>query len=51
MCELGFCCGIGGVAGEHPGVVLSLVYRLVRLWVPETVPLPLTWSFLPDQAE
>ena len=29
-CELGFCCGIGSVAGTISGVVLSLLYRLVR---------------------
>jgi putative transposase len=29
-CELGFCCGISTVDGSISGVLLSLVYRLVR---------------------
>jgi hypothetical protein len=29
-CELGFCCGISTVDGTISGVLLSLVYRLVR---------------------
>jgi len=29
-CELMFCCGIRGEAGSISGVLLSLVYRLVR---------------------
>jgi hypothetical protein len=28
--ELGFCCGVGSVAGTISGVLLSLLYRLVR---------------------
>ena len=32
-CELGFCCGISTVTGTISGVLLSLVYRLVRCLV------------------
>jgi len=29
-CELGFCCGNRGSSWDHRGVLLSLVYRLLR---------------------